>query len=237
MKQEYYIKPPASFRKVLKATELPEVSTYRRFLITLLKYNVQINNSFGILNERGYQLGKLHLIRMFCDSIFTIYAATITDTKDTFLNRFLRGKPTNNQKKDGIQLTTNKVKALCNEKYEGISALYDECNRYVHPSYFFKLDKASIKKLPDEVLEEYADFWFKRPTNINKHKDKIEFIFLVLNNIFYDAVVEWYNEVVVPACSNCQTIKKGKKVSIKTITYNAYEEWAKATNSDDVQDS
>ena len=50
-------------------------------------------------------------------------------------------------------------------RYEGIADLYDESNRYIHPSNFFKLDKVSAREIPEDVLDKWASFWFLRPSN------------------------------------------------------------------------
>jgi hypothetical protein len=76
---------------------------------------------------------------------------------------------------------------------------------------------------------------------VKKHQgNKLDFLFLVLNNIAYDATIRWYNDVVVPTIDSCQPISMPKKKSILTISYDIYREWErnnKAASSGSDQDS
>lgn len=156
------------------------------FLKAIGTYTHLLNYTYGEYRTNDFYIGILHQIRMMIDVLCKCTAFFLTDSKDTFLSRFIKDKCVNNQKKDGKQLTTNVTLDYLESRYTGIREVYDECNRYVHPSIFF------YKRYTN------SESWFISIRNLKEQKKVFDFFFDVSNQILVEILTDAFNTYAVP---------------------------------------
>lgn len=218
----YYVKPPRSFKMVLNQIKMnPELKEQYKFVRSILKYIKVTNHTYGELKNEDNYICVLHLLRMFVDAIFTCYGLVLANQKETYIRYFNEGNATNKLKCKSDNLTHGFIKKNLPERYEGLRDLYDESNKFIHPSVFFTISKKALNNLDEETKVEYKSFWFPKATGFLKNKEKFDFIFETLNNILYDVMVEVYNEAIVPN-GGTTTINKQTKQNL-ALTKEAYE--------------
>ena len=135
-----YIIPKGKYYKRLPRTITTHIHTmgdFGVFLKAIGTYTHILNYTYGEYRTNDFQIGVLHQIRMLIDVLCKCTALYLTDSKDTFLKRFIEDKRVDNQSYNGKQLTAKVILEYLESRYPGITDLYDECNRYVHPTIFF----------------------------------------------------------------------------------------------------
>lgn len=195
-------------------SQLKKAGDYGIFIKAINNYTKALNNSYSQLRVTDFYLGILHHIRMLTDVIFKVYALYLTDTKETFLKRFIEDKRLDNQTYNGKQLTNGIIKGLLAEKYPAIDVLYDNSNRYIHPSIIYynytKIDNA---------------IW--NIANGNNTSLTIVFYYDTLNNILADILMDLWNDVIAPKYSLNTQVKRGYHypLGFSKECHNAYINW------------
>lgn len=205
------------------AEQLKEAGDYGMFIKSIVNYTTALNYSYSQLRETDFYLGVLHHLRMLTDVIFKVYALYLTDSKETFLKRFIEDKRIDNQTYKGVQLTNGLIKQKVAEKYEGIDTLYDESNKYIHPSIFYY----NYNNLDDAI------WYFAKSGNKYSQSLSTVFYFDTLNNILVDILMDLWNEVVVPKC-NLKPITKrafNYPLGFTPECHLAYIEWKQNSKS------
>jgi hypothetical protein len=188
-KRDKYIIPKGSYYRRLPRNitiHIHEMEDFGIFLKAIGTYTHLLNYTYGEYRTNDFYIGILHQIRMMIDVLCKCTAFYLTDSKDTFLSRFIKDKCVNNQKKDGKQLTTNVTLDYLENRYTGIREVYDECNRYVHPSIFF------YRRYKD------SGSWFTSIRNLNEQKKVFDFFFDVSNQILVEILTDAFNTYAVP---------------------------------------
>jgi hypothetical protein len=180
-KGDYYIRLP---RLITQNIQL--MDEFGVFLKAIGNYTHLLNYTYGEYRTNDFYIGVLHQIRMMIDVICKCTAFYLTDSKDTFLSRFIEDKRVDNQKYNGKQLTANVTLDYLESRYTGIREVYDECNRYVHPSIFF------YRRYKD------SGSWFTSIRNLNEQKKVFDFFFDVSNQILVEILTDAFNTYAVP---------------------------------------
>ena len=116
----------------------------------------------------------------------------------------------------------NEISGLYICAFESKNNLYDESNKYLHPSAFLGLSKKFRKKVKTQSTR-YC--WFSKVSGLKKN-DKLDFLIRTLTYIFYDIFWDVFNEVIVPLNPECKVVKKPAKMPNTQITIKAYLEFA-----------
>ena len=156
------------------------------FLKAIGTYTHILNYTYGEYRSNDFQIGVLHQIRMLVDVLCKCTALYFTDSKDTFIKRFIEDKRVDNQKYNGKQLTAKVILEYLESRYPGITDLYDECNRYVHPTIFFYRRYES------------SGSWFTNIRKLGEQKAVFDFFFDVSNWILVDIITDIFNTYAVP---------------------------------------
>lgn len=198
-------------------SQLKKAGDYGVFIKSINNYTKALNSSYSQLRATDFYLGVLHHIRMLTDVIFKVYALYLTDSKETFLKRFIEDKRIDNQTHNGKQLTNGIIKQKVAEKYEGIDTLYDDSNKYIHPSIFF----FNYNEPKDAI------WYFSKAGNKYNQSLQIIFYFDTLNNILSEVITDLWNDVVVPEYNLQPLVKRGfhYPLGFTEECYTAYTEW------------
>ena len=183
MDNQYHKQLPA-----IIVSQLKKAGDYGIFIKSIINYTNALNNSYSALREKENYIAVLHHQRMLCDVIFKCYSLYVADSKDTLLKRFIEDKRIDNQTYQGKQLTNGVIKQLLAERYKGIDVLYDECNKYIHPSIFFY----KPQKRNDST------YLFTNDDNKQDIGLYLIYMFDTLNNILSEVIMEIWNGLVVP---------------------------------------
>lgn len=206
---------------------------YRKFLLSLQKYSTSIRRAYELLRDDEAYICVLPLLRMAIDNCITAYSFLLVNEKQTFLERFFEGKPINQMCCGSSKLTHKFIVGEMEKKYVGISNLYDESNKYLHPSAFLGLSNKFRKKVKTQSTE---NCWFNKASGLKKRDDKIDFLITTLTNIFYDIHWDIFNEVVVPLNPECKVVKKLDVMPNTQITIKAYKELTKNKKNQEIPD-
>lgn len=215
-KRDKYLIPKGSYyRKLPKniTTHISNMGDFGIFLKAIGTYTHLLNYTYGEYRTNDFYIGVLHQIRMMIDVICKCTAFFLTDSKDTFLSRFIEDKRVDNQKYNGKQLTANVILDYLESRYTGIREVYDECNRYVHPTIFF------YRRYKD------SGSWFTSIRNLNEQKKVFDFFFEVSNQILVEILTDSFNTYAVPKYG-LEPIKTKKRYK-RTLAYTkeALEEY------------
>lgn len=222
MKETINIVPPKKFREIPRQLSQKDLVMYRKFLLSLHKYSKSITRAYGLLRDDEAYICVLPLLRMAIDNCITAYSLLLVNEKQTFLERFFEGKPINQMCCGSSKLTHKFIVGEMEKKYVGISNLYDESNKYLHPSAFLGLSKKFRKKVKTQSTR-YC--WFSKVSGLKKNDDKLDFLIRTLTIIFYDIFWDVFNEVVVPLNPECKVVNKPAKMPNTQITIKAYLEF------------
>ena len=217
-KGEHYLIPKGNYyRRIPKyiTTHIHTMGDFGIFLKAIGTYTHLLNYTYGEYRTNDFYIGVLHQIRMMIDAICKCTAFYLTDSKDTFLKRFIEDKCVNNQKKDGKQLTNIVIIDYLESRYTGIRDVYDECNRYVHPSIFF------YRRFED------SNSWFMSINRLDKQKEVFDFFFEVSNLILVEILTDAFNSYAVPKYGLEPIDTKKKKWIIRAYTKEALEAYKK----------
>lgn len=187
-KKDHYLVPKGNYYKRLPRTITTHIHTmgdFGIFLKAIGTYTHILNYTYGEYRTNDFQIGVLHQIRMMIDVLCKCTALYLTDSKDTFLKRFIEDKRVDNQKHNGKQLTANTVLEYLESRYAGIKDLYEECNRYVHPTIFFYRRYES------------SESWFTNIRKLNEQNVVFDFFFDVSNWILVDIITDIFNSYAV----------------------------------------
>lgn len=83
-------------------------------------------------------------------------------------------------------MAANTVLEYLESRYPGIKDLYEECNRYVHPTIFFYRRYES------------SENWFTNIRKLNEQNVVFDFFFDVSNQILVEILTDAFNTYAVP---------------------------------------
>ncbi|MCM1224543.1 MAG: hypothetical protein NC548_59855 [Lachnospiraceae bacterium] len=176
----------------------PELEDFNTFLNSITDYCSLANNTYAKLD--GAYLSTLQLIRLLADGIYSVYGLLIVDNKLQYIRYFIENKPTNRLACKGEQLTTNVISRYIDEDYIGLSQIYKESCRYLHPSIFMNIIKHphTLKEEQRGILTPKSIWETDHLKGAFTNKNKVAFIVDTLNNILYDVIMRAYNEAIAP---------------------------------------
>lgn len=98
----------------------------------IIMYALENNSAFNALSK--HKLSAIHFIRMQVDCCLEVYACLLYRDKERFFKYFMDGKPTNKLCIGKQYLTAGYLCGELNKRYSGISEIYKEGCKWVHPS-------------------------------------------------------------------------------------------------------
>ena len=102
------------------------------FMYIIIMYALENNSAFNALSK--HKLSAIHFIRMQVDCCLEVYACLLYRDKERFFKYFMDGKPTNKLCIGKQYLTAGYLCGELNKRYSGISEIYKEGCKWVHPS-------------------------------------------------------------------------------------------------------
>lgn len=210
-KGDYYRRLPRPI-----TSQIHNIEEFGTFIKAIGTYTHLLNYTYGEYRTNDFYIGVLHQIRMIIDVICKCTAFYLTDTKETFLKRFIEDKRLDNQKYNGKQLTANVTLDYLESRYTGIKEVYDECNRYIHPTIFF------YRRYKD------SGSWFTSIRSLKEQKVVFDFFFDVSNLILIEILTDAFNTYAVPKYGLEPVDTKKQKRIIRAYTKEALEVYKKA---------
>jgi hypothetical protein len=221
-KGDYYIRLP---RLITQNIQL--MDEFGVFLKAIGNYTHLLNYTYGEYRTNDFYIGVLHQIRMLIDVICKCTAFYLTESKDTFLKRFIEDKRLDNQTYNGRQLTAKVILDYLESRYTGIRDVYDECNRYMHPTIFF-YNRHKHDRVCDRICDKQSGYWFSSIRTLKEQKVVFDFFFDVSNLILIEVLTDCFNSYAVSKYGLEPIDTKKQKRIIRAYTKEALEEYKKA---------
>ena len=188
------------------------------FLKAIGTYTHLLNYTYGEYRTNDFYIGVLHQIRMLIDVICRCSTFYLTNSKDTFLEHFINEKDLDVFSHNGNRLYNSYIlKNFLEPRYTGIKDVYDECNRYIHPTIFFY-----------NRHNENKECWFTSIKGLKEQKVVFDFFFDVSNLILIEVLTDCFNSYAVSKYGLEPIDTKKQKRIIRAYTKEALEEYKKA---------
>ena len=133
----YHLKPDG----ILK----PENIKYKVFLKAVANYALTVNSGFDTLYLNKNTECAIHLLRMLLDATMKTYGLLLAKNPVKYINDYLKGSHKGDyasrsyNKYDGKSLLDGNIIEYMEGDGYPIRKLYDDANRYIHPSNFYCL--------------------------------------------------------------------------------------------------
>ncbi|MCS2450927.1 hypothetical protein ACMSDT_22150 [Bacteroides thetaiotaomicron] len=188
------------------------------FMYIIIMYALENNSAFNALSK--HKLSAIHFVRMQVDCCLEVYACLLYRDKERFFKYFMDGKPTNKLCIGKQYLTAGYLCGELNKRYSGISEIYKEGCKWVHPSkvmYRFTAPQCDPSK-SDMFFIGYKDkhYYDDEEQLRDIYKDM-----LLVNQILYELL----KELVAPyKMAHSKELKIGKFFkSKKKMRFQFYE--------------
>lgn len=172
-----------------------EYKMRRSFTITTVVAAVEVYEGFKTLCQAKNYLCAIQLIRVQIDNCLMVYASLIMKNQKTFFDHYERGTDINKLKIEGKPLTTNFLLTGLEERYYGLTSIYREGCKWVHPTSkradIFCIDSPTSNP-PVSILA------YKGKEYMNNNKLAEELIDDLCTDMYYvnDILLELLNEIV-----------------------------------------
>lgn len=167
----------------------------RSFTITTVTAALEVYEGFKILCQAKNYLCAIQLIRVQIDNCLMVYGSLIMKNQKTFFDNYERGTDINKLKIEGKPLTTNFLLSGLEEKYNGLTCIYREGCKWVHPTSkradIFCIDSPT-PNVPVSILG------YKGKEYMNSNRLAEELMEDLCTDMYYvnDVLLELLNEVV-----------------------------------------
>lgn len=111
-----------------------EYNMRRSFTITTVIAALEVYEGFKVLCQAKNYLCAIQLIRVQIDNCLMVYASVIMKNQKTFFDHYERGTDINKLKIEGKPLTTNFLLTGLEERYNGLTCIYREGCKWIHPT-------------------------------------------------------------------------------------------------------
>ena len=91
-------------------------------------------------------------IRMLIDACTDVKAALLVNNKARFYKHYLSGKTTDNFKIGNSCLSTSYLLEELEKEFEGITAMYKECCKWIHPTSYHIVRLGKYRKKGEEFI-------------------------------------------------------------------------------------
>lgn len=157
------------------------------FVYTIIIFALENNTAFNSLFKSKNKITVLHLIRMQLDCCLEVYACLLYKNKDKFFKYFKDGKPINKLTIGKQQLTSSYLCGELDKRYPGITEIYKEGCKWIHPSTVL-CRYVALLVIPDDVA--YIGYKGKK---YSEDKEELKHIYkdmLLINQILYKLLKE-----------------------------------------------
>ena len=191
------------------------------FMYIIITYALENNAAFNTLLKNKNKLSAIHFIRMQVDCCLEVYACLLYKDKERFFKYFMDGKPTNKLCIGKQYLTAGYLCGELNKRYSGISEIYKEGCRWIHPN------KVIFRYTSPQCDPNKSDKFFIGYKDKHYYEDgeQIKDIYkdmLLVNQILYELLKELaepYKDV-----SNSRKLRIGQFFkSKKKMSFKLYE--------------
>lgn len=167
----------------------------RSFTITTVAAALEVYEGFKILCQAKNYLCAIQLIRVQIDSCLMVYASLIMKNQKTFFENYERGTDINKLKVEGKPLTTNFLLTRLEERYNGLTSIYREGCKWVHPTSKRSDIYCINSPTPNEPISLLG---YKGKEYINSVRLADELMEDLCTDMYYvnDVLLELLNEVV-----------------------------------------
>lgn len=187
------------------------------FMYIIITYALENNAAFNTLLKNKNKLSAIHFIRMQVDCCLEVYACLLYRDKERFFKYFMDGKPTNKLYIGKQYLTAGYLCGELNKRFSGISEIYKEGCRWIHPN------KVIFRYTAPQCDPSKSDMFFIGYKDKHYYEDEVQIKdiykdMLLVNQILYELLKELaepYKILHGKKLSIGQFFKSKKKLSFK----------------------
>ena len=192
MKKNLPLPKGVEMKEVINQLREAKLNESLLFYKALYSFAQMSANSYKSIveSEKNNILYTLHIVRLMIDCICSMYGVKLSGNPELYIQKFNKNERLDCLRVKGDKLSTNVILKYLNERNNGISELYNESCRYLHPTIYYK-----HKDKSDSILQ-MKNKWRIKGNLENRYK--IEYILKSLSDILFDIQLEVFNEVIVP---------------------------------------